>query len=43
MKTKGTRTMIAIVGIFICWLIPSSIFASVNVDGIWYDLNSEDM
>ena len=38
MKTKGTRTKIALVIVLICWLIPSSLCAMIRcVDGIWYD------
>ena len=41
MKTIQIRSLIAIIGVFLYWLVPSSIWASEQVDGIYYKLNSE--
>lgn len=40
MKTIGTRTIFFLVCILACWVFPSSILASVEVDGIFYELNT---
>jgi len=40
MKTIGTRTIFFLVCILACWAFPSSILASVEVDGIFYELNT---
>ena len=40
MKTIRTRKLISILGAFVCWLLPSSSWASVEIDGIYYELNN---
>lgn len=40
MKTIRTRAIIAFVGMLACWLFPSAVWASVQVNGIYYDLNT---
>jgi len=43
MKTisdKSSCTLIAFIFLLACWFFPSSIWASVEVDGIYYDLNT---
>ena len=42
MKSIRTRTMLSLVSMFACWLIPSSTWASVEVDGIFYELYTSD-
>ncbi len=41
MKTIQIRSLIAIIGVFLYWLVPSNIWASEQVDGIYYNLDTE--
>lgn len=43
MKTIRIRTLITILGAFVCWLIPSNCWAWVAIDGINYDLDANSM
>ena len=40
MKTKRYSSLMFIFSLLACWLIPSNCWASVEVDGIYYDLDS---
>ncbi len=40
MKSIPTRALTAILGTFLCWLLPSKGWASVQVDGLYFDLNT---
>ena len=39
-KSLRIRLSMLIVGMLACWLFPSSVWASVQVDGIYYELNT---
>ena len=43
MKTIRSRSLIAIIGMLLCWFVPSSIWASVLIDGIYYELDTSTM
>ena len=40
MNYKLKHSLVVYIFAFICWLVPSIIWASVEVDGIYYDLNA---
>ena len=40
MNNKLKQSLAVYICAFICWLVPSIIWASVEVDGIYYDLNT---
>jgi len=40
MKSKVNLSLMTLISIIICWLVPSSIWASVQVNGIYYELNT---
>ena len=40
MKSKQFRSSIFILGMFICCLLPSTVWASIQVDGMYFDLNT---
>ncbi len=39
-QVKSSRAMNAFICMLVCWFVPSGIWASVEVDGIYYDLNT---
>ena len=40
MNYKLHLSLMTLISVFICWLLPSSVWAAVQVDGIYYDLNT---
>lgn len=42
MKTIGPRTILTLVCMLACWLVPRGIWASIQVDGIFYELSNSD-
>ena len=44
MKTKQYYSFALIIGVLFCWLLPINGYAEadVEVDGIYYDLNTSD-